>query len=272
MTDQLNRFINVRFGESIEIDEDLKLTDILGHRVHRSYKSDAIDNNLLRCLFAAALSAPSKSDLQQADIIQVKDPGKRQQIEALIPEMPWISEAPVFLVFCGNSRRIRQICEWRGKPFANDHLDAFFNAAIDTGLVLMNFIRAAEAVGLGCCPISVIRNHVEVVSELLKLPDYVFPVAGLCVGYPAKSSYISPRLSLDVTTHTDEFDDTRLQQQVDEYDRRRDAIHSFIKQRYLDDYGEAEFYGWSEDKARQVSKSERADFGTFIRKQQFKLD
>jgi hypothetical protein len=47
--------------------------------------------------------------------------------------MPWIADAPVFLVFCGNNRRIRQIGEWRGKPFANDHLDHFMNAAVDAG-------------------------------------------------------------------------------------------------------------------------------------------
>ena len=62
----------------------------------------------------------------------------------------------------------------RNKPFANDHLDAFLNAAVDAGLVLMNFIRAAEAVGLGCCPISVIRNHIDEVAELLELPILSF--------------------------------------------------------------------------------------------------
>jgi len=34
----------------------------------------------------------------------------------------------------------------------------------------------------------------------------------------------------------------------------------------LESFGTAAFYGWSEDKARQYSVSERADFGAFIRK------
>ena len=46
------------------------------------------------------------------------------------------------------------------------------------------FVAAAEAVGLGCCPISVIRNHAEEVGGLLGLPDHLFPVAGLGVGEP----------------------------------------------------------------------------------------
>lgn len=36
-------------------------------------------------------------------------------------------------------------------------------------------------------------------------------------------------------------------------------------------YADAEFYGWSEDKARQYWVSERADFGTFIRQKGFSL-
>ena len=54
---------------------------------------------------------------------------------------------------------------------ANDHLDGFFNAAIDAGIALQAFIAAAERIGLGCCPLSVIRNQIARVSDLLALPD-----------------------------------------------------------------------------------------------------
>lgn len=272
----LQALVAERFGEAPALDDQItgagQLAAILGHCSHRSFTSDPIAPGLLRLLCACALSAPAKSDLQQADIVHVADAEKRRQIEVLIPSMPWIAEAPVFLVFCGNSRRIREICRLREKPFANDHLDAFFNAAVDTALVLMNFIRAAEAAGLVCCPISVIRNHAEQVSRLLRLPDRVFPVAGLCVGYPARERRIVPRLPLELTLHTDEYNDDGLAGHLDEYDRRRHAVLPFRQQRYADDYGEAGFYGWSEDKARQVSRPERADFGAFIRSKRFNLD
>ena len=169
-------------------------------------------------------AAPSKSDLQQADIVHVIDAEKRRVIADLIPTMPWVAEAPVFLIFCGNNRRIRKICGAHDRAFANDHLDSFMNAAVDAGLVLMNFIRAAETVGLGCCPISVIRNHAARISTLLELPDWVFPLAGLCLGYPAYSGRLSPRLSLNLTVHTDRYDDTAWQELIDEYDQRRDQV------------------------------------------------
>lgn len=268
--------LHTRFGADFPVAPDqpgaAELAQIAGHRSIRRYRPDPVAPELLRLLLACALSAPTKSDLQQADIIHITDAGKRQRIVAAIPDMAWILDAPVFLVFCGNNRRIRHIGEWRGKPFANEHLDHFMNAAVDAGIVMMNFIRAAEAAGLGTCPISAIRNAIDATSRELELPEGVFPVAGLCVGYPATPGHISPRLSPEVTVHTNRYDESTLRAQVDAYDQRRHANHPYGKQRRIKSFGTAEFYGWSEDKARQYSVPERADFGAFVRAKGFKLD
>lgn len=242
-----------------------------GHRSHRKFSERAVDAQLLQLLFACAFSAPSKSDLQQADIVHVADRAKVQAIADGIPDMPWIARAPVFLVFCGNNRRLRQMSEWRGKPFANEHLDHFMNAAVDAGLVMMSFIRAAEAVGLGACPISAVRNRPGELSRLLGLPEGVFPVAGLCVGYPAEAGRISARLPLEVTVHVDRYDEAGLEAKIGSYDRRRHALQPYRRQRHAQRYPDVDFYGWSEDKVRQYSVPERADFGAYIRSQGFSL-
>ncbi|MCW5604861.1 MAG: nitroreductase family protein [Burkholderiales bacterium] len=276
LSQHIEAALEERFGERIAIDSSLagleELAHIAGHRSHRKYAQRPVTPELLRLLFACAFSAPSKSDLQQADILHVADRAKVQAVADMIPDMPWIANAPVFLVFCGNNRRIRQIGAWRGKPFVNEHLDHFMNAAVDAGIVMMNFIRAAEAVGIGCCPISAVRNHAGQLSELLALPDGVFPVAGLCAGYPAETGRISARLPLEVTVHTDRFDETSIREKIDAYDRRRHALQPYRKQRHAQRYDESAFYGWSEDKARQYSVPERADFGAFIRRQGFSLE
>jgi len=264
-----------RFGTKLRADAGLpgldELARIAGHRSHRKFEGRPVEAALLQLLFACAFSAPSKSDLQQADVVHVADRAKIRSIADGIPDMPWIANAPVFLVFCGNNRRIRQIGEWRAKPFANEHLDHFMNAAVDAGIVMTSFIRAAEAVGLGCCPISAVRNHPEAMSRLLELPAGVFPVAGLCVGYPAEEGRITPRLSLQVTVHTDRYDEAGVKEKIEAYDRRRDAVLPYRRQRNPERFGTADFYGWSEDKARQYAVPERADFGAFIRKQGFSL-
>ncbi|MFY9139016.1 nitroreductase family protein, partial [Zwartia sp.] len=145
-----------RFGESLRIPPDLpgadELLRMLTHSSHRKWASQAVAPDLLQVLFACALSAPSKSDLQQADIVHVAERSRIKAIADWIPDMPWINDAPVFLVFCANNLRIRQIGQWRDKPFVNDHLDHFMNAAVDAGIVMSQFIRAAEAVGLVTVP------------------------------------------------------------------------------------------------------------------------
>jgi nitroreductase len=268
--------LSQRFGETFAVDTALRgldeLARIAGHRVHRRYLEQPIDPALVRLLCACALSAPSKSDLQQCDIMVVADAAKRRVIADLIPDQPWVAQAPVFLVFLASGRRLPQIAQLRGKPFPNDHLDQFFNAAVDAALVLATFVRAAEAVGLGCCPISVIRDHSARVSELLGLPQRVIPLAGMCVGWPAGPGYISPRLSLQSTLHTDRYDDGDFAGRIDAYDRRRAALKPYGGQRDPDKWGKADFYGWSEDKARQYAEPQRADFGAFVRAKGFGLD
>jgi len=265
-----------RFGEPApKIDPATRHLDALRvmaeHRSQRRTLADRpVDPELLRLLCAIALSAPSKSDLQQRDIIVLEDPVERRKITSLLND-DWIDAAPVFLVFCGNNRRQRQIHEWRGRTFANDHLDPFFNAAVDAAIALGSFVAAAELVGLGCCPISIIRNHAAAVSDLLALPPHVFPVAGMTVGWPAGEGYMSLRLPLSLTLHRDRFDETALRERIEAYDRRRERIQPFRRQRYADTFGHTEPYGWSEDKARQYAKSERADFGAFVLAKGFKL-
>jgi FMN reductase [NAD(P)H] len=274
-TARIEAAIEERFGARMRVDPQVRgleeLARIAEHRTHRKYTQDPVESGLLELLFACALSAPSKSDLQQADIVHVADRAKVTAITALIPDMPWIADAPVLLVFCGDNRRIRHIGEWRGKPFANDHLDHFMNAAVDAGIVMTTFIRAAEAVGLGACPISAIRNRPREVSALLELPDWVFPMAGLTLGYPAEPGRITPRLQLDVTVHVDRYDDSTVREKIDAYDRRRDKLLPYRRQRDVARWGKADFYGWSEDKARQYGVPERADFGAFIREKKFDL-
>ena len=276
MLDRLKSVLKARFGSAPALSEAPRGVEILAEmanrRVVRRYSDKPLDTALLDTLCAVALSAPSKSDLQQADIVIVTDGEQREKLQALIPENPWAAAGPALLVFCGNNRRHRLLFDWRGRPFVNDHLDPFFNAAVDAGIVLATFIAAADRVGLGTCPISQIRNQAARVSEVLGLPQHVFPVAGLGVGWPSFEGVMSPRLGLDVSIHRDRYDETGLQEKIEAYDRRRNETQPYKNQRFVEKFGAAPAYGWSEDKARQYSVPERADFGAFVRAKGFNLD
>lgn len=266
-----------RFGEppppGVDAAVPASLARILGHRTIRRYTERAVPEGLLSVLLACAQSAPSKSDLQQSSILVVKDPAIRSEIAGWLPDQPWVGQAPVFLVFLADLRRAQRLGELRGKANDNDNLDAFLNASVDAGLALQSFILAAEAAGLGCCPISMIRDHIEKATPLLGLPPRVFPIAGLCVGWPAVAGHVSMRLPPAVAVHVDRYDDSALPALVDAYDRRREARAPTApdKQKMTARYGVAPTYGWSENAARQLSAPERAGFKAFLQRHGFGL-
>jgi FMN reductase [NAD(P)H] len=247
---------------------------VLSRKTVRRYSDAVPDENLLDLLVGAALSASAKSDFQQASILRISDPAKRAAIGALFPSMPWIGLSPVFFVFLGDARRLQRIGELRGKPVRNGTLEGFFNASIDAALAMQTMILCAESAGLGVCPISVIRNEIDKVAAILELPDLVFPVAGLCLGYPQGDGFVSLRLPRAATTHRDSYHDSGLPTALDDYDRRRDARHGIPKeqQRSNAEFGEASFYGWSEDKARQAAKAEGAAFPPYLKNHGFTFD
>ncbi len=246
------------------------LARLLDRRSCRDYAEREVPEGLVRLLLAAGLSAPTKSDLQQADVVWVRDDALRGEILEGIGGAGWIARAPVFLVVCANGARFAALFE--GGEFPNDHFDALFNATVDAAVVLEGLVAAATLAGLGTCPISQIRNRAERISGLLGLPDRVFPVAGLCIGYVETEAPISPRLDLGITVHTDRYDRDAFARLGPAYDARRIAEAPYRRQRDPDRFGTARSYGWSEDKRRQYAAPQRADFGAFLRGRGFSFE
>lgn len=243
------------------------IAGFLNRRVCRKFLNRDIDDDLLSLLLACAQSAPTKSNLQQYSIIVVRDKARKKEIIDLIPSMQWIEGAPVFLAFLGDVRRIRRLAKLRQHTYANNNADTFMNAVVDASLAMQMFISAAESVGLGCCPISYVRNRIEDYAEILKLPNGVFPIAGLPVGWPAQDGYVSMRLPQDVVVHREQYDDCNLETEVKAYDdRNHDRFPlSAKKQRHTDKYGVLEKCTWSENVTRQLSFPEREGFAFWLK-------
>ena len=275
MPQTLSELVSRRFAEHIEFDGMQSFSDThilqLQHRTCRQFRKTPVSEETLKLLFACSLSAPSKSDLQQVSIIHLQSKDSRNFIHSVLPSMPWVKSAPVFLLFCGDIHRIQTVCDMHKTTFAHDPLDAFLNSATDTAMVLQNFILAAEAAGLGCCPISAVRDATEQVAKFCQMPDGVYPLAGLCLGYPDEDPEMSIRLPMSTTIHRDRYNDRSLKVSIKDYDKRREEINPYKSQRQIDLYGTSESYGWSSDKARQTSNTERLGFKTYIRNHGFKI-
>ena len=268
--------IERRFGLPATAGHDMPaqgaVAAILGRRSQRRYLDKPVSEDLLTVLLACAQSGPAKSDLQQYSIIVVEDPASRAALGEQGEHLGWPSKAPVLLVFCGDVRRIRRLADIRGHTYANDNVDTFMNAAVDAAIAFETFLIAAESVGLGCCGLSAVRFQIDKTAEVLGLPEGVFPVAGMAVGWPddKRDRYdvtaTSMRLPPEVVIHHDRYDDSGLEAAVEAYDRRRFERQPILpeKQRHTDKYGALEYCPWSENVTRQLSLPERAGFKDFL--------
>src|SRR5262245_56071109 len=113
----LDKLLHDRFGLDIPMAApepiDAALARVLARRTHRRFADKPVPEGLVDVLICTALSASAKSDFQQASVIRIRDLEKRAAIAAHFPAMPWIGTAPVFLVFCADSRRLARIAQLR---------------------------------------------------------------------------------------------------------------------------------------------------------------
>ena len=84
------------------------------------------------------------------------------------------------------------------------------------------------------------------------------PLAGLTVGWPDEHREVTLRLPPSVVVHTNTYDDQNLDEEIYNYDRRRNEAFPIPLHGHMhnDLYGPADFYGWSEHVARRLSRPE----------------
>lgn len=267
-----SKLYNNRYGKNSDLDlsqVDISplLKSILSRASVRKFSKKPITKEILTILLASAQSAPSKSNLQQYSILVIQDTSIKTEISNLIGNTKWALTAPVFLLFLADIRRNIKISSDRGYKHKNNNVDTFMNGVIDAALSMQSMVIASEAMGLGVCPISMIRNIIEEVKLICKLPKGVFPIAGLAVGWPDEKAPVSLRLPQDIVTHVNIYKEDNLSQKINEYDERvfKIAPISEEKQRHVDLYGIAEKGTWSENISRQLSVPERANFKKWLK-------
>ena len=267
-----SKLYNNRYGKNSDLDlsqVDISplLKSILSRASVRKFSKKPITKEILTILLASAQSAPSKSNLQQYSILVIQDTSIKTEISNLIGNTKWALTAPIFLLFLADIRRNIKISSDRGYKHKNNNVDTFMNGVIDAALSMQSMVIASEAMGLGVCPISMIRNIIEEVKLICKLPKGVFPIAGLAVGWPDEKAPVSLRLPQDIITHVDTYKEDNLSQKINEYDERvfKIAPISEEKQRHVDLYGIAEKGTWSENISRQLSVPERENFKKWLK-------
>lgn len=189
------------------------------HRSCRNYTDRPVLAHDLDQIIRTAQWAPSFIHGQHVTVISVTDQLSKTQLAKLCGNQAHIVQAPVFLVFCADFYRVHRVAERaRETIVVTDDVDSLLIGATDVGLAMSNAITAAESLGLGTVPIGGIRRNSLDVIACLKLPKYVIPVSGLCLGYPGEEPGQKPRMPQSIIHHRETYN-TNLDHQLDEYDR-----------------------------------------------------
>ncbi len=240
------------------------------HGSVRKYKPDPVPAELIDQIVAAGQRASTSSNLQAYSVVATTDPEKKARLQEISGGQSHVGEAPVFLLWCGDFNRLQQVCRYQGYQVEADYLENFLVSAIDTAIASQNAALAAESLGLGCCYIGAIRNRPREVVEIFQLPELVYPLFGMTLGWPVEPPLIRPRLPLKAVLHweTYQVNDLSLLQ---EYDRAM-IDTGIYKGRQIDRADQDPvLYGWMEHTARRVSKPSRSDLRDTIVESGFRM-
>jgi nitroreductase len=232
------------------------------HRSIRKFTDQKIEPELFSELIRAGQSAATSSFLQGSTIIRVTRPETRAKIAELAGNQKYVETAAEFMVFCADLKRPGNYCREYGMEFEGDYTEHFIIATVDVALMAQSLVTAAEAVGLGICYIGGIRNNPQPVSELLELPKGVYPVFGLCLGYPDQNPECKPRLPESVI----------LKQEVYNEEGDREAIAAYdaeVQEYYRTRTGGGHGISWTMQVAKLLAEKSRPHMKSFLAGQGF---
>jgi FMN reductase (NADPH) len=235
------------------------------HRSIRKFKPDEFSEQTLEAIVRSAQMASTSSNVQAYSVIAVTNPETKRALSAVAGNQQHVESCPVLLVWCADLSRDKLACEREGVEMVSGTMENFIVATVDVALAAQNAAIAAESLGLGIVYIGGIRNNLREATRLLNVPKLVYPVFGMCLGYPDHESGVRPRLPLRAVLHRETYDETAQAESIDEYDRR-------TRDYYIERTGGKRDTTWSKEMADKFKRPARAYMRAYLEEQGFRFD
>jgi nitroreductase len=203
------------------------IEQMMDHQSIRKFTSQAVPQEVINTCITAGQAAASSSFVQVTSVIQVNSQEDRAALAEAAGGQAYVESAATFLVFCADFQRNQQICLNQQQQMPTGFTEQTLIASVDTALFAQNVLLAAQSLGLGGVFIGGLRNQPETVTALLNLPQQVFPIFGLCLGYPDQNPGQKPRLPLSMVLHQDHYSNDGLaklagyDEQISDYYQQR---------------------------------------------------
>jgi nitroreductase len=165
---------------------DTVLSLIRTRRSVREFTSDPLPEGCEQRLLEAFRWAPSGGNAQPWHVRAVRADELKQRLCQASLSQPMVVQAPVVYVVCADLNRAFKAYKQRGVELY---------CLQDTAAAIQNLLLAAHAMGLGACWIGAFRERS--VTEILRLPEHLRPIALVAVGVAAQEPRVPPRRSVE---------------------------------------------------------------------------
>lgn len=179
--------------------------NIKQRRTIRKYTQQPVSDELLNQLIEDASRTQTMGNLQLYSVVVTRAEEKKEMLAPAHFFQPMVTQAPVVLTICADFRRTSDWCLNRKANPGYDNVLSFLNAATDALLFTQTFCCLAEEKGLGICFLGTTVYQPQAIISALELPELVFPVATLTVGWPAESPSQTDRLPLQAIVHQETY-------------------------------------------------------------------
>lgn len=173
----------------------------------RKYQQKDIPADLLNDLLESACRASTVGNMQTYSVVVTRDAGRKAKLAPAHFNQPMVQSAPVVLTFCIDLNRFSKWCRQRHAEPGYNNFEWFVTGAIDALLVAQTFCVAAEEHGLGICYLGTTTYNPHLIVEALELPELVFPIATVTVGWPDENPPQVDRLPLEAVVHEEVYRD-----------------------------------------------------------------
>lgn len=187
----------------------------------RSFLDKEVPEDILNRLIECGIHGATGGNLQPYSIIKISDNTTKKRLVTECEMQNVVENAPVNLLFCVDWRRTGRWAEACNAPFvATKSYRHFWIALQDTVICAQSICTAADSLGLGSVYIGTVESCFMELKSILNIPEGVFPVVLLSLGYPSKYPQPANKLGIEAIVHDEKYKDLEIDRLVQLQDEK----------------------------------------------------
>ena len=212
---------------------------LMKRRTVRNFKADEVPEDVIEKIVRAAANAPTGGNMEPLSIIVVRDAERRAKLGEMVGSQPWVKNAPLSMVFCLDFYRLKRWAAASGVDFRGDEaLSHFLIGYADVMCAAQTAVVLAEGLGLGSVYVGTIQYVADEARAFFEMPEYVFPVILLSLGYPKTVPRSVRKLALEVVVHRETYralaDDEIIKAYDDKYGSLDENVERYFERTFVE--------------------------------------